>query len=80
VAEFKEAYGQDFDEQIKNLAVEYEQTADGNTEAYFTLLTPFAILELTTTLSFNRPIALTLPNPLPRTKSLTNTPASLIRS
>jgi hypothetical protein len=38
VAEFKEAYGQDFDEQIKNLAVEYEQTADGNTEAYFTLL------------------------------------------
>jgi hypothetical protein len=39
VAEFKEAYGQDFDEQIKNLAVEYEQTADGNTEAYFTLLT-----------------------------------------
>ncbi|VVH65966.1 hypothetical protein BSPLISOX_343, partial [uncultured Gammaproteobacteria bacterium] len=39
VAEFKEAYGQDFDEQIKNLAVEYEQTTDGNTEAYFTLLT-----------------------------------------
>jgi hypothetical protein len=39
VAEFKEAYGQDFDEQIKNLAVEYEQIADGNTEAYFTLLT-----------------------------------------
>jgi hypothetical protein len=35
VAEFKEAYGQDFDEQIKNLAVEYEQIADGNTEAYF---------------------------------------------
>jgi hypothetical protein len=31
VAEFKEAYGQDFDEQIKNLAVEYEQTTDGNT-------------------------------------------------
>jgi hypothetical protein len=28
VAEFKEAYGQDFDEQIKNLAVEYEQTTD----------------------------------------------------
>jgi hypothetical protein len=26
-------------EQIKNLAVEYEQTTDGNTEAYFTLLT-----------------------------------------
>ncbi|VVM18795.1 hypothetical protein BSPWISOXPB_10037 [uncultured Gammaproteobacteria bacterium] len=39
VAEFKEAYGQDFDEQIKNLAVEYEQTTDGNAEAYFTLLT-----------------------------------------
>jgi archaellum component FlaC len=34
VAEFKEAYGQDFDEQIKNLAVEYEQTTDGNAEAY----------------------------------------------
>jgi polyhydroxyalkanoate synthesis regulator phasin len=58
VAEFKEAYGQDFDEQIKNLAVEYEQTAS--------------------LLTFNRPIALTLPNPLPRTKSLTNAPASLI--
>jgi hypothetical protein len=41
VAEFKEAYGQDFDEQIKNLAVEYEQTTDGNTEAYFTFINIF---------------------------------------
>jgi hypothetical protein len=37
VAEFKEAYGQDFDEQIKNLAVEYEQTTDGNTEVLLLL-------------------------------------------
>jgi hypothetical protein len=43
---FNRPIGQDFDEQIKNLAVEYEQTTDGNTEAYFTLLTLASFSEL----------------------------------